>query len=320
MIRVSVFGEPLLELSTAQGGCFGPARLSFAGDTLNTAVYLARLGIQVEYITALGTDPWSDALVEAIKDEGIGTRNILRHPSRMPGLYAIQTDEVGERSFTYWRDQSAARAFFDLPGAHDCLQTVMDTQLFYFSGISLSILDVHGRTGLTNLAKGAQAKGVPVAFDGNYRPRGWSSLQQARAAMRDIAPAVAIVLPTHEDDDALFGPNTPAAHALRWRAAGADLVVVKRGPNGAVIFDGTGPGRCVPVLEPVQPRDTTGAGDSFNAGFLAAYLKGCPPADAAVQGHKLAGTVIQYPGAIIPASAMPTIVGGPMNVDRDSFT
>lgn len=305
MTRVTVFGEPLLELSTAQGGRFGPAHLSFAGDTLNTSVYLARLGVQVDYITALGTDPWSDALVEAIKDEGIGTGNILRHPSRMPGLYAIQTDEAGERSFTYWRDQSAARAFFDLPGASDCLQSVMDSQLFYFSGISLSILDAHGRSALTHLAKKARAKGLPVAFDGNYRPRGWDSAQEARAAMREIAPALAIVLPTHEDDDALFGPNTPAAHALRWRAAGADLVVVKRGPDGAVVFDGTGPGCRVPVPEAVQPRDTTGAGDSFNAGFLAAYLKGCPPAHAALQGHKLAGTVIQYPGAIIPETAMP---------------
>jgi len=305
MTKIVVFGEPLLELSTAQGGSLGPATLSFAGDTLNTSVYLARLGMDVEYVTALGVDPWSEVLIAAMQAEGIGTRHILRHPTRVPGLYAIQTDESGERSFTYWREQSAARAFFDLPGADDAMKSANSANLFYFSGISLSILDDKGQTALNSVAGRLRDQGRHVAFDGNYRPRGWPSADAARAAMQSVAKVVSIVLPTQEDDDALFGEATPAAHALRWRASGADLVVVKRGPDGAVIFDGTAPGRRVPVPALIQPRDTTGAGDSFNAGFLAGYLNGRSTTDAALLAHQLAGTVIQHPGAIIAPDSMP---------------
>src|SRR4051812_50110599 len=90
----------MIELREMADGRF--AR-SYGGDTLNTAIYLARLGVAVDYVTALGDDPWSDEMIAGWAAEGIGTEQVARVPGRVPGLYIIQTDARGERSFLYWR-------------------------------------------------------------------------------------------------------------------------------------------------------------------------------------------------------------------------
>ena len=304
MASVSIFGEPLLELSsTGSGSVLGPAVLGVAGDTLNTSVYLARLGHEVRYVTALGTDVYSDAIVERLVSEGVSTEFELRHPTRTPGLYAIRTDSRGERFFTYWRDQSAARAFFSLPGAEQTLNAAMACDLFYFTGISVSILPVEHRDQLLVLVNEAVRRGIKVAFDGNYRPHGWESESAARACFESVATVADLVLPTSEDDDKLFGKATPAEHASRWRDSGTRCAVVKNGPEGAWVLDGDRTEH-VPVAEIVAPRDTTGAGDSFNAAFLAAWLDGRSSREAAEQGNALAARVIRQRGALIPRSAM----------------
>ena len=89
--------------------------MACGGDTFNTAVYMARAGIDVAYATALGDDPYSDGIVSMAAAEGIGTDLILRVPGRLPGLYMIETDPKGERRFRYWRDEAPARELFELP-------------------------------------------------------------------------------------------------------------------------------------------------------------------------------------------------------------
>ncbi|MEM9386922.1 MAG: sugar kinase [Pseudomonadota bacterium] len=307
MARVTVFGEPLLELaSTASGGVLGAARLGVAGDTLNTAVYLARLGHSVNYVTALGHDTYSAAIIERLDGEGVHTHHIVRHPSRVPGLYAIRTDTAGERFFTYWRDQSAAREFFTLGDATTAIGVAYASDLFYFSGISMAILSPEQRAQLFEVARSCRARGVDVAFDGNYRPYGWQSADQARDCLTRVGEVASIVLPTSEDDDQLFGHTTPLTHAQRWRTFGAELVAVKHGPNGAyVVADAIEPTH-VPVDQVIQPLDTTGAGDSFNAAFLAGVLNGRSVTEAAAMGNRLAARVIQHRGALIPTGEMPS--------------
>ena len=106
MGRVACIGECMIELREMADG-----RLSrgYGGDTLNTAVYLARLGVPVDYVTALGDDRWSDEMIAGWREEGVGTSLVARLPSRLPGLYVIQTDNKGERRFSYWRDRAPAR-------------------------------------------------------------------------------------------------------------------------------------------------------------------------------------------------------------------
>ncbi|MEM1261429.1 MAG: sugar kinase [Pseudomonadota bacterium] len=306
MASISVFGEPLLEVASAEAGAvFGAAQLGVAGDTLNTAVYMARLGHDVSFITALGTDTYSDAIIERLHQEGVGTAHIVRHPSRVPGLYAIRTDGQGERYFTYWRDRSAARDFFSLSDAGSAIDSTTQSDLFYFSGISFAILSPQHRHELLGVARACNEGGVKVAFDGNYRPYGWQSEDVARDNLATVGRLASIVLPTSEDDDKLFGWASPVEHAHRWRSLGAATVVVKNGPDGAWLLSDDDQPLHIAVEDIVQPIDTTGAGDSFNAGFLAALLDGQRAEQAAAVGNRLAGRVIQHRGALIPVAAMP---------------
>jgi 2-dehydro-3-deoxygluconokinase len=199
-MRVASIGECMVEFSAATDGLFARG---FGGDTLNTALYLARLGVNTSYVTALGDDPLSDAMLAAWKIEGIKTDEVLCLPGRLPGLYMIERDVRGERSFLYWRDRAPAREFFDR--ADDAaLERLSRFDWLYLSGISLSLYGEAGRARLTELLEAVRRNGGRVAFDGNYRPHGWGDTATARRAFNDILPLTDLALPTLEDEQALF--------------------------------------------------------------------------------------------------------------------
>lgn len=297
------FGECMIELARAPGG--GAWRMGFAGDTANVAIYAARGGVDVGYLSALGDDPYSEEMRGFLTGEGVDCSLVLTHPSRVPGLYAIRTDPLGERSFTYWREQSAARDFFALPDAAGALAQAAQARMLYLSGITLSLFDDAGCVQVLDLARTVRANGGEVVFDGNYRPRGWPGADAARSAFAAIAPGCSIVLPTFEDEAALYGDADPQDSIERWHDAGAQLVVVKMGEDGAVLSSAGANPKLIPCPQRKAPRDTTGAGDSFNAAFLTALLAGTEPEAAVLAGHRLAGEVVMHPGAIIPLQAMP---------------
>jgi 2-dehydro-3-deoxygluconokinase len=291
-------------IELARNPASGELRMGFAGDTANVAIYAARRGANVGYLSAVGTDPYSEELRAFLTAQGVDCRLVLSHPTRVPGLYAIRTDACGERSFTYWREQSAARDLFSLPEAEAALAEAARAQMLYLSGITLSLFDAAGRARVVGLAQAVRAGGGDVAFDGNYRPRGWPNGAAARDAFASIAPHCSIVLPTFEDEAALFGDADPRDSIARWHGGGARLVVVKLGEDGALFSQAGTPPTLYPCPARKAPRDTTGAGDSFNAAFLAALLAGAEPEAAVLVGHRLAGEVVMHPGAIIPLEAM----------------
>lgn len=288
-------GEAMLELSqdgSSQGG--SGWHLAYGGDTLNTAIHLARNGLDVAYLTALGTDPFSEDLKARWRAEGLDTTLVLADPARNPGLYAITTDDAGERSFTYWRGESAARHLFACQHIDTALEDAANADLLAFSLVSLAILPEEGRQALISLARKVRARGGLVAFDGNYRPRLWPDRQTARAA-RDAAIATASIgLPTLEDETMLTGETDAAAVAAHWQGLGCAETVVKLGAQGCRLPDG----QIVAPERVLAPVDTSGAGDAFNAGYLAARLRGEVPAQAAIAGHALAGWTIMRRGAI----------------------
>jgi 2-dehydro-3-deoxygluconokinase len=307
MIRVAAIGECMIELACREGT--SPA-LGFGGDTLNTAVYLARCGstegIAVDYVTALGTDPMSDAMIAAWTAEAIGVAKVERRADRLPGLYMIRTDDSGERRFFYWRQQAAARELFLGDGADRLLASLIDYDAIYFSGITLAVLAPEARERLRQMLLLARRRGTRVVFDSNYRPALWSSTGAAQLVLQAFLPALSLALPSFEDEARLWGDQSPEATARRYNGAGVPEVVVKGGAAGCwVLFDGT----LMPVPAPtvITPTDTTAAGDAFNAAYLAARLRGHSPAEAALRGHRLAGVVIGHAGAIIPRALTPDI-------------
>jgi 2-dehydro-3-deoxygluconokinase len=304
-MRVASIGECMVELADVGGGRFARG---FGGDTLNVALYLARLRVEVAYVTALGDDPLSDAMIAAWEAEGIRTNEVMRLAGRMPGLYMIERDARGERSFLYWRDRAPAREVFDRADVA-ALERLSTFDWLYFSGISLSLYGEKGCERLTELLAMIRRRGGRVAFDSNYRQRGWPDADMARRCFKQILPHVDLALPTFDDEHALFGDPDPDACAARLHNAGVREIVVKRGEHGCIVYDEAGRTEVEPERR-IDPVDTTAAGDSFNAGYLAARLAGAAPTAAARSGHKLAGVVISHPGAIIPREAMPAEILG----------
>lgn len=291
-MRICVIGEGMIELSGASGAW----QVGYGGDTLNTALHLARFGRHVQYLTALGVDRFSAAMKAAWASEGLDTDLILTDPERLPGLYAITTDAQGERSFSYWRDKSAASRMFALPDAHRMMDAAIQADVLVLSLISLAILPTGARETLLDLCTSARSRGARIVFDGNYRPRLWRDIVEARF-WRDKALTICTLgLPTLSDEALLQDePHLKAVDIARaWRTSPEREIVVKLGADGCRLPDGA---LSIPAPVP-NIVDTSGAGDAFNAGYLHARLNGVAASEAASLGHRLAGWVIARAGAI----------------------
>jgi 2-dehydro-3-deoxygluconokinase len=299
MTGVASIGECMVELRQAPGGLFSRG---FGGDTLNTAVYLARLGVTVDYVTALGDDSLSDEMILGWQAEGVGTAKVMRLKGKLPGIYLIETDAKGERKFFHWRESAAARRLMDLPETDDILQSLAGYDLVYLSAITLSIYDEAGRTRLLDGLRAARHRGARIAFDTNFRARGWPDLDVARTVYAQAFGIADIVLASTEDLLPLYPGESNDRLMARIPAAEAVLKLAE--PKSIIRAQGAAQAVTAgPVTRSVV--DTTAAGDSFAAAYIAARLNGADPVAAARAGHALAGVVVCYPGAIIPREAMP---------------
>ncbi len=290
---VAAIGECMLELSGQNGPDW---RLGYAGDTFNTLWALAALTDgSATYVSAFGDDPFSHRQIEFFSENGIGVGTSPVITGARPGLYAITLDGA-ERSFTYWRSDSAAR---QLAADPDALKKNLENQsLIYFSGITLAILDPDARTTLVKAISSARAAGSRIAFDPNYRPRLWPDRETAQAAIADALAVSDIALPTFPDEQMLHGDRTPADTAKRIGQSVRE-VIVKNGELPALVSVGSEQQE-IAAVHVARPVDTTGAGDSFNGGYLAARLAGLEPADAVSRAHRVAARVVQVRGALAP--------------------
>ncbi|MFC0205796.1 sugar kinase [Novosphingobium soli] len=290
---VIVIGEGMIEVAERPESGW---HLGYGGDTLNTAIHLARSGLAVRFASAIGSDPLSARLRSDWEAAGLDCSLVLADPVREPGLYAITRDAEGERNFAYWRGQSAARHLFEHPDSTRLAEEAGRAELLCFSLISLAVLPDAGREALLDIAAQVRAQGGRVAFDGNYRPRLWSSAEQAETWRTRAAGVADIGLPTLSDETMLSGLETADAVASTWEQAGCGEVVVKLGADGCRMRDG----RIAPVPRKLRAFDTSGAGDAFNGGYLSGRMRGLDPAAAAARGQALAGWVVMRAGAIPP--------------------
>lgn len=313
MTHIAIIGECMIELN---GAPFGNMLQSYGGDTLNAAIYLNRSinqqvaspQIRTSYVTALGNDAISQQMITRWQSEGISTDFVLNDPQRSPGLYLIQLDEAGERTFLYWRNDSAARYMVQHPRFDGVIDQLKDTDMIFLSGISLAILPHSDQIKLLNQITDLRRQGVQIAFDSNYRPKLWQSLAATKETYRLAYQATDIALVTFEDEQLIWQDENPRQTIARLHDLGVKTVVVKLGADGCLISENPNEETVsVPTTPVIKVVDTTSAGDSFNGGFLACYLAGGSVKEACQRGNALAGLVIQHRGAIIPHSVTNTL-------------
>jgi len=281
----------------------GRFAMGCAGDTFNVAIYLARAGVGAAFATALGDDPYSEAILALADAEGVSRELVLRVRGRLPALSVVDLDAAGARHRHEWRGEGPARELFELPDWGRLAAGLSKAKLVYFSGITLSLYSNTGIGRLLAVIEAIRAQGVKIAFDENFRPHGWrGDLPRARTVFMETLKRIDIALPAYDDEAVLWGDPSPQATVERLQAFGIGEIVVKNGPNSALVVAGNA-SEFVPVPEVVVPIDSTAAGDSFNAAYLAARVLDRRPSEAAAAAHRLAAQVIRHRGALIPRAA-----------------
>ncbi|GGE58189.1 sugar kinase [Actibacterium pelagium] len=287
----------MVEMADAGDGLY---RRGFAGDTFNTAWYARRLlprDWRVGYASAIGKDAVSVEMKAFFEEQGIETAALREVEDRTVGLYMISLDN-GERSFSYWRSQSAAKTLADDPAW--LTDTLSGQDILYFSGITLAILTPAARRRLCDAIMSARAGGAMVAFDTNLRPRLWEDKATMQDGMLLGASVADVVLPSFDEETQLFGDTTPGDTIKRYRNCGARVVAVKNGNADLTLWDADGT-RTLQTTQVTDVIDTTAAGDSFGAGFMAGLATGQSCDQAAHSAMSLAAQVIQSRGALVPS-------------------
>ncbi|MFZ7135282.1 sugar kinase [Avibacterium avium] len=304
MKKIAIIGECMIELN---GEPFGNMWQTYGGDTLNTATYLSRVSspkdIEVHYISAMGADKLSQQMIQHWQQDHINTDNVLIDPHRQAGLYLIQLDKFGERTFLYWRSESAARYLLQHPDYSQVQQQLSEMDMIYLSGISLAILPDADRYALIAQLKQLASQGVKIAFDSNYRPKLWESVEKTQEIYTALLPFIDLALVTFDDEQALWGDSETAQSVQRLKDFGVKNIVLKQGKDGALFCDAQGNEQHIATTPVANVVDTTSAGDAFNAGFLNGYLREKSPQQCCQQGNQVAGIVIQHKGAIIDKNA-----------------
>ena len=289
-------GEAMLELAPVGEGLY---RRGFAGDTFNTIWHMAQLMGEdgsARFVTRIGADRLSNRFAEEMEADGLDLGGITRDPERGLGLYLIELDGA-ERSFHYWRSTSAARHLADDPQA--ITAAFAGAGLIHVSGISLAILAPEARERLVSALSAARRDGAVVSFDPNIRPQLWATAEEARATVARMLEETDIALPSFDDEATLWSDRAPSDTLARYVAKGVAEIVVKNGA-APVHFHAEGRSALRETSPAASVRDTTGAGDAFNAGYLAARLMGVHAGKAVAAGQSLAAEVIGHFGARIP--------------------
>lgn len=291
-----------------QANGFGPAVLSYGGDTFNTAVYLRRCSdakiIQVGFATGLGDDPLSCKLMQEWTALGLNLQHTRQITGKLPGMYLIETDDKGERRFHFWRESSAARAYFDVDFSP--LEADVDSiDCFYFSGISLAILSTQARQRLFNLLAKQKNKGKKIVFDNNYRPRLWPDKHTTQQVFNEAFAVSTIAMITADDHKDVYDFTSLDEAVAHAQSLSIEEIVIKRGASSTLVRDmNANQWENAPTQHVEKVVDTTAAGDSFAAGYLSRRLLGASPLSAADFGNRVAAAVVQHRGAIIPMEAM----------------
>ncbi|MGL1956863.1 MAG: sugar kinase [Colwellia sp.] len=301
--KIAIIGECMIELS---GQPFSQMLQNYGGDSMNTAIYLKTLNgnaIDVHYVSSMGTDQLSKAVIEKWQQHNINTDFVLPNPDKHAGLYMIQNDIHGERTFQYWRNDSAAKYMVQHEEFANVIAKLSGFDAIYLSGISLAILSEDDCQTLLCHLEDLKAHGVKIIYDSNYRPTLWSNPEHCVQANNKAYSLADLALVTFDDEAELWHDRTIEDTRQRLHSVGVNALVIKDGANGCQYSEEMANGEINVSFYATSPVekviDTTAAGDSFNAGFLSQWLVDKPIEQCSNHGNGLARQVIQQKGAIV---------------------
>ncbi|NMP15109.1 sugar kinase [Thalassotalea sp. Y01] len=301
MKSIYLLGECMIELMNSSSDTM---KQSFAGDVYNSAVYMKRCfpKTHVGLLSAVGADTLSDKMRQRFASEDINTDLVFTHQQKVPGIYLIETDETGERSFTYWRSDSAAKKVMQFVDA-EVTEQLSGCDMLFFSGISLAVIDEESRPAFWQKVTQLKQAGVKIVFDPNYRARLWKNEQQAQQQFNKAFELSDIALPGVDDFVSLYQIDSSDGVQAFCESFDIAEVIIKNGPASVIsVCDGQSQQHVITPVENVV--DTTSAGDAFNGVYLGARLNGDSINQAISKASKAAGIVIQHPGAIAPKHAI----------------
>lgn len=292
----------MAELSHRQENLYA---VGYAGDSLNTLWYARAVSdarkVKTKFVSAVGTDELSENFMSLLSANNIDASAVIRRENRTIGLYLISLDAHGERSFTYWRSQSAARTLADSPSV---LSANLDgVDCIFFSGITLAILDRQQRQTLFDCLRVCKKNGALIAFDSNFRPKLWESERAMIDATIQGYQVSSLALPTRQDEISIFCDASDQSMVDRIRSYGVSEIVIKNGPADCSVWIDE-QRVIVPAVAVPQPVDTTGAGDSFNGAYIASRLAGKTGQESARAAHEIAAQVIMSRGALVEMSKL----------------
>ena len=280
-------------------------KINFGGDTYNSAVYFSRLTnnkTNTFYSTALGKDNFSKKMISRFKNENIKCDYIRTDGENPPGLYSIESNEKGERSFSYWRDQSPSKYIFLGSKGKKLVKDINNADVFYYTGISAGILDEKQRKDLINIGSTANICG----FDFNYRSQLHYNKKVSQLLFNEINNRVDIHFVSFDDARELFKIKNPL-EIFEIINEKKNLILIRY--KNSIIFKNKQQEIKTVTVPHGEVVDTTAAGDAFNGSFLAIMNnnKNVPVEENILISHSVTREVIKHRGAIISKNKMPKI-------------
>lgn len=316
LIKLALIGECMAEITQASAAETSlnnekSIRLGYGGDVMNTAIYTKRImqdAAQISFVSVMGKDRLSRDMMAAWHNEGIHLSSCPTIDNKTVGLYMVHNRADGERKFQYWRSDSAAKYLMQVQQSADIFERLEQYTAVYLSGISIAILPEPDRQLMLDSLKKLKATGVKIIFDSNYRPLLWGSIEHTKICFKALYALSDLLLVTFEDEQSVWDDKDTQTMIARLSKGTPAEIVVKLGAEGCDYYSNKNESDAIehiPTQLVERVIDTTAAGDSFNAGFLAAWLNQKPASKCATLGNLIAGQVIQQKGAIVPLDMNP---------------
>ena len=293
-INVCSIGEAMIEISNIKNSLYNQ---SFAGDTLNFCNYLDKKKLNAFFLSAIGKSEINQSLLDFVKSKNISTKYIKQINQFEIGLYLIKNKDNGEKQFFYWRDESAAKQYFNNIDFLNLYKELKNFDYIYFSGITLSIIHISKLNNFIKLLNLLKSKKIKIVFDFNIRPSRWNK-KNLNIFLDSVLKFVDICFLSGEDMNYWKNKNNIKSYEQIVRKYKLKHSIFRKNAKFTYVF--LNKTRYVfknKLLKKVV--DTSGAGDGFNAAYLSNFIVNNDPLLALKAGSSLGSKIVMKKGAIV---------------------